>query len=108
MSRYHVWDTPPLFVAALLAILAIGIEAGIAINVYVPPHFSPVAWGLGSAAVVFVLGHARRRGHFAVAHMRLLLLIAGIYFIGAFLIVAAVVLAVLAMWALAVFIGEMM
>lgn len=108
MSRYHFWDTPPLFLATLLAILGIGIEAGIALDVYVQPHFSPVAWGLGSAALVFVLGHAIRRSDFAVAHLRLLVLIAGIYFIGAFLIVVGVILAVLAMWAIAMFIGEMM
>ena len=108
MSKYHVWDTPPLFVAMVMAVLGIGIEAGIALDVYVQPHLSPVAWGLGSAALVFLIAHAVRCADFTMAHLRLLLLTAGIYFIGAFLILAGVVLAVLAMWAIAVLVGELM
>ena len=108
MSKYHFWDTPPLFIATLMAVLGIGIEASIALDVYAKPHLAPVAWGLGSAALVFIVAHAIRRADFTMAHLRLLLLSAGVYFIGPFLIVAGVVLAVLAMWAIAVLIGEML
>lgn len=108
MSRYHFWDTPPLFIAMVLAVLGIGIEASIALDIHAQPHLSPVAWGLGSAALVFIIGHALRRSDFAMAHLRLLVLAVGIYFIGAFLIVAGVVLAILTMWAIAVLVGEML
>lgn len=108
MSRYHFWDTPPLFVAMVMAVLGLGIETGIALDIYVQPQFSPVAWGLGSAALVFIIAHAVRRSDFAMAHLRLMLLAAGIYFIGAFLIVAGIILALLAMWAIAVLVGELM
>ena len=107
MSQYHLWDTPLLFLAVLMSLLGIGVEASIALDWYAQPQLSPVAWAMGGASLVFVIGHAIGTSVFEMEHLRLLLLAAGVFFIGPFLIFVGVVIAILAIWAIAVLVGEL-
>jgi hypothetical protein len=108
MSEYRVWTTPALFLALLMSLIGIGIEAGIALDFHAQPQLSPLAWGLGGAALVFVVGHAVGRKRFDMSHLRLGLMAVGVVFIEPFLILVGVVLAALVIWVLAVLVGELL